>query len=202
MSGMASTASGLASAERSPVGLPKALALMTRRMILPDLVLGTSLTNKTVSGVGYRSQNCPYVLGQLLLQILALLLSGSEDDKGHNDLTLDLIRLADDGCLSHLGMRYQCGLNLCVGDSVSGNLQHIIDSALDEEVSILVLHGLVASQVGAGPDLPVGGPVLLLVPLGIFVEGPEHGWPGCVADNVSSRSELAPDWLPRPGHRH
>ena len=44
MSGMASTDSGLARAEMSPVGLPRALALMTRRMILPDLVLGTSFT--------------------------------------------------------------------------------------------------------------------------------------------------------------
>ena len=44
MSGMASTASGLARADISPVGWPMALALMTRRMILPLLVLGTSLT--------------------------------------------------------------------------------------------------------------------------------------------------------------
>lgn len=50
MSGIASTASGLARADRSPVGLPSALALTTRRMIFPDLVLGTSFTKKTASG--------------------------------------------------------------------------------------------------------------------------------------------------------
>jgi hypothetical protein len=44
MSGIASTDSGLARAEMSPVGLPRALAFITRRIILPDLVLGTSLT--------------------------------------------------------------------------------------------------------------------------------------------------------------
>jgi hypothetical protein len=44
ISGIASTASGLARADTSPVGWPIALALMTRRMILPLLVLGTSLT--------------------------------------------------------------------------------------------------------------------------------------------------------------
>jgi len=40
MSRMASTDSGVARAEMSHVGLPRALALMTRRMILPDLGLG------------------------------------------------------------------------------------------------------------------------------------------------------------------
>ena len=57
---------------------------------------------------------------------------------------------------------------------MSGNLQHIIDPALDGEVSVLVLGGLIAGQVGARPDVPVGGPVLLLVPHLILVEGAEH----------------------------
>ncbi len=46
-----STASGFIRVEISPTGWPMALALMTRRMILPDLVLGTSLTKYTCSGI-------------------------------------------------------------------------------------------------------------------------------------------------------
>ena len=122
------------------------------------------------------------MLNQLLLQILALHVSCSEDDESHDDLALDFVGLADDGCLGYLGMRYQCGLDLSVGDSVSCYLQHIIDSALDGDISILVLGCLVASQVCAGPDLPVHIPVFFLVSDSVFVEGPEHGRPGCVAD--------------------
>ena len=79
------------------------------------------------------------MLNQFLLQLIALLVSCSEGNEGHDDLTFDFVRFADDSCLANLGMRDESGLDLSVGEPVSGYLQHIVDSALDGEVSILVL---------------------------------------------------------------
>ena len=113
----------------------------------------------------------------------------SEYDEGHDLLALDLIRLADDGCLSDLGVRNGGGLDLSIGDSVSCNLQHIIDSALDPPVAILVAGGLVSSQICAGLNLPVHIPVLLLVPDFISEEGTEHAWPGSLLNDVAAVTE-------------
>ena len=58
------------------------------------------------------------MLNQFLLQIIALLVSCSESNEGHNDLTLDFIGLADDCSFCYLGMRDKRGLNLSVGEPV------------------------------------------------------------------------------------
>jgi hypothetical protein len=56
MSGIASTASGLARADRSPVGLPRALALMTRRIYLSRPGLGHILDEVDLFRISRRPQ--------------------------------------------------------------------------------------------------------------------------------------------------
>jgi len=151
--------------------------------------LGDILDKVDLVGVSDWAQNLAHVSGDLLCEFGRLGDAISENDEGHDLLALDFIGLADDGCLCDLGVRNGCGLNLCVGDSVSGYLQHIINSALDPPVAILVAGGLVSSQVCAGLDLPVHIPVLLLVPDFISEEGTEHGRPGGLLDDVAAVSE-------------
>jgi len=87
MSGMCSTASGFMRVDMSPTGFPRDFALITRRMILPDLVLGRSLTKWTSEG-------------QLWCRIIA----NPQDDEGYDRLALHRIGLTDDGSLSDLGV--------------------------------------------------------------------------------------------------
>ncbi len=56
-----------------------------------------------------------------------------------------IIWLAYDCGLGDIGVADSCGLDLCVGDPMSGNLQHIVDPALDPPVAVLVPGGLVFS---------------------------------------------------------
>ncbi len=151
--------------------LSKGLGLDDTAHDLAGPGLGDILDEVDLVGVSDGAQYLPNVGGDLFRKLWRLGNAIPENDEGHDLLALDFIGLADYGCLGDLGVRNGGGLDLCVGDSVSGYLQHIIDSALDPPVAILVAGGLVSSQVCAGLDLPVHLPVLLLVPDGIPEEG-------------------------------
>ena len=114
---------------------------------------------------------------QLLLQLLGLLdprLQGGEDDY---DLTFDLVRLTDDRRLCHGRMANRSGLDLGVAQPVAGDLQDVVNTTLDKEVSVLIPSALIPSQVVSGMGLPVELPVGLHVSVRILVEGSEHCWP-------------------------
>ena len=144
--------------------LSKSLGLDDTAHDLAGPGLGDILHEVDLVGVSDGAQYLADVGGDLFRELGRLSNAIPEYDECDDLLALDLIGLADNGCLCDLGVRNGGGLDLSVGDSVSGYLQHIVNAALDPPVAILVAGGLVSSQVCAGLDLPVHVPVLLLVP--------------------------------------
>src|SRR6266571_9383504 len=97
-----------------------------------------------------------------------------EGDECRNRLAFDLMRLADHRGFCDGGMLDERRLHLHGGDTVTGDVHHVVDPAEQPEVTILVPFGAVSREIDAR-DL---APKRLLVSRGIAVDAPQHAGPG------------------------
>src|SRR5207249_4452715 len=124
----------------------------------------------------------PHVFLQLLLEGVRPRLPFLEDDISDEGLPFDRMRLPDDRGLRDLAMAHEGGLHLHRTDPVARDVDHVVDAAHEPEVVVLVHAGPVPREVFAR-DL---GPVHLLVPLRIFVQGLEHGGPRLLDHEIAA----------------
>ena len=129
------------------MSLPSAWALSSRRMILPERVLGSLSRNSISSGRAIG----PISLRDPVLQLLLQGIGGGEPDLqrhvGLGHVALDLVRHADDRGLSHGRVRDQRALDLSRAQPVPGHVQHFVGPAPEPEVAVRVLGAGVAGQV-------------------------------------------------------
>src|SRR6185312_14419505 len=104
-------------------------------------------------------------------------------------LALDLVRLADDGRFGDARMRNERRFDLHRAESMTGDVQHIVDPAHDPEVPVLVAVSAVTRDVEAPLELlPVGLDIALVV----APNRSQHRGPGLADDEVAAGI--------RPGH--
>src|SRR5660397_162537 len=87
------------------------------------------------------------MLDQLIPQRFSGLHPGIQGDVSVNALTLDLMREADYGRFGHGVVTDQSGLHLCGAHTVPGDVDHIIHTACDPVVAVLVPHAAIAGKV-------------------------------------------------------
>ena len=124
------------------------------------------------------------MLAQLGPELVARLDALHEDDERAQRLTLELVRLADNGRLRDLWMAHEGGLNLGVADPVSRDIEDVVCSSLDPEVAVLVHPGDVTGQVRVLEPAPVD----VLVAVRVLVETSKHARPRLLYDEMAARA--------------
>mmetsp|Transcript_37253 Transcript_37253/g.99429 ORF Transcript_37253/g.99429 Transcript_37253/m.99429 type:complete len:338 (-) Transcript_37253:1076-2089(-) len=125
-----------------------------------------------------RPDRLPNAHDQLLLQGVIALDSFLQDDVTEQARTLHLVRETDDGCLRSFWVSNERVLNLGTAYAVTGDVDHIVDTACDPIVAVLVAHARVACEVVAGVRLQVD----VQEPLVVAVHRPQHGGPTLLED--------------------
>jgi hypothetical protein len=105
----------------------------------------------------------------------------AEGDESHHALTFDLIGTPHDCRFGYRRMSNQGAFDFGRSESVTGDIQHIIDTTDDPEIAVFVPAGAVAREVGSFDFAPI----LFFVARLVSVDCPEHGWPR-LADNKLS----------------
>src|SRR5205085_7447575 len=111
---------------------------------------------------------------ELLAQRLARRLAGVQGDVGVDPLSLDVVRIADDGGFGDLGVGDQRALDLGGAHAVAGDVDDVVDAAGDPVIAVLVAPGAVAGEVFSGK----GGEIRLDEALVVAVDGSHHARPG------------------------
>ena len=114
------------------------------------------------------------MVADLVLEILAWLVTFAKNDEGNNTLPLDLVGTADDGRFGHGRMTDQGTFHLGRAEAMTGNIEDIVDTADDPEIPLLVAAGAIAGEVGT---LHLA-PVLLAVPCLVAPDAAKHRGPG------------------------
>src|SRR5215217_1167617 len=135
--------------------------------------LGQIVDGDDLLGARGRSYLLSHLVPELLHQFLAALVSSFEDHIGKDGLALVFVVLAYDRRLGDGRVRDERALDLRRGDAVPGDVHHVVYPARNGEVAVLVALGAVAGEV----DIPVLGPVGLLVAIGILIKRAEHTGP-------------------------
>src|SRR5699024_1346594 len=92
-----------------------------------------------------------------------------------------LIGSTDHSSLSHQWTRHQRRFNLRGRQPVTGNVHHVIDTAQQPNVTVVIKTCTVTGEIHA----LVGGPVGINEPLIIAPNGACHRWPGLTDDQES-----------------
>ena len=127
-----------------------------RRMILPERVLGRPGANWILSGAAIGPISLRTQPTSSLRSVFRRLLAGHQRDIGVDALALDVVRIADDGGLRHLGVRDQRALDLGRAHAVARDVDHVVDAAGDPVIAVRVAAAAVAGEVLAGIGLEVG----------------------------------------------
>ena len=109
-------------------------------------------------------------------------MGGTERDEGNNPLPLDLVGTTHHGRLGYRGMAHQRALHLGRAETMTGNVEHVVDTTDDPEIPLLVAAGAIPGEVGA---LHLA-PVLLAIALHIAPNASEHGGPWLADDEFAS----------------
>jgi len=98
-------------------------------------------------GRSHRPKGLPDESDRILCQLRGRFISDPQNDEGDDRLALNLVGLSNYCRLGYLGVSHQGRLDLGVGYPVACDAENIIDSALDEEVAVLVPLRLVSSEI-------------------------------------------------------
>src|SRR5499427_8464826 len=137
-------------------------------------------------GRGDRADLLAHPGDQLLAQLFAWAFAGHQRDVGVDALALDVVRVADDGGLRHLGMRHQRALDLGGAKPMAGDVDHVVHAAGDPVVAVGVTAAAVAGEVFAGIGLEIGVDEALVV----AVDRAHHARPGIDDAEVAGRGAL------------
>ncbi len=97
-------------------------------------------------------------------------------------MTLKRIGTPDDGGFGHTGVADESAFDFGGADSVAGDIEDIVDTTDDPEVSVFVLTAAVAGEVGPFDLAPIG----FLEPLGIAPQAAKHGGPWLADDEFAA----------------
>src|SRR5205085_9103100 len=103
-------------------------------------------------------------------------------DERDDGRAFQLVWLSDDGCLSHRLMRHQSAFDLGRAETMTGDVDDVVDPAHDPEIAVLISARTIAGKIDAGNLRPVLLPVTRIVP----VNRAEHRRPWSLNDQVSS----------------
>src|SRR5207248_11761526 len=103
-------------------------------------------------------------------------------DELNNRRTFQLVLLIDYGCLSQCFMRHQSAFDLGRAETMTGDVDDVVDSAHDPEIAVLISARAIAGKIDSGNLRPVLLPVTRIVP----VNRAEHRGPWFLNDQVSS----------------
>ena len=112
-------------------------------------------------GLGDRPHLVADVVDQRPREGRARRLALAQDAVGLDDVAAQLVGHTDDRRLGHGRVADQGALDLGCAQPIAGDLDHVVDTADDPDVAVLVLAGAVAGQIPA--LLLVAAPVLLPV---------------------------------------
>src|SRR6185437_6416870 len=148
--------------------------------------LGKIVCETDVIGLGNRTELLGNPVAQLLYQgggVAGWTLAAAYHERKHR-LALDLVRLADHGGLGDARVRDQSRLDLHGTQTMSRDIEHIVDAPHDPVVAVLVAVCAVAGHVVAVVEfLPIRGDVAVVV----APDGTQHGRPGLPDDEVAAR---------------
>ena len=136
----------------SPSDRFSATSRSSRRMILPDRVLGSSGYQHDLPRLGDRAERLGHVVAQLLDERLAGVAVGAMPRRITNaTIAWPVVGSVapDHRRLGHLRVRDQRRLHLGGGDVVAGDQHHVVDPAEQPQVAVLVALGAVAGEVHA-----------------------------------------------------
>ena len=88
-------------------------------------------------GRGDRTDLLSHPQHELLAQRVVRRLAGVQRHKGVDALALEVVRIADDRCLSDLGVGDQCALNLGGAETMARNVNDVVDTAGDPVIAVL-----------------------------------------------------------------
>ena len=108
--------------------------------------------------------------------------SDAQSNEGHHALSLELVWAADYSSLGDGLVGHQCALDLRGSQAVSCDVEDIVDTADDPEVSVLVTPSAVSCEI-ASLDFT---PVLLLEAGVVSINGPQHRRPGLSDDEFAA----------------
>ena len=135
----------------SPLTSPLAASsFSSRRMILPLRVLGRESVKRIWSGLARLPICLPTQADQFLLEFVGRLTAGFQRDERGDALALDLVGHRTHGRLGDRVVGDQGALDLGGPQAVAGDVDHVVDSAHDPEVAIVVAAGAVAGEVASG----------------------------------------------------
>ncbi len=142
-------------------------------------------------GRSHRPKGLPDESDRILCQLRRRFISDPQDDEGDDRLALNLVGLSNYCRLGYLGVGHQGRLDLGVGYPVACDAEDVIDSALDEEVAVLIPLRLISGEIDAAAagNIPVELPVLLHEPLFVAPERPEHRRIGLQGHYIASGSQ-------------
>ena len=126
-----------------------------RRMILPLRVLGSAWVKRMSSGRASEPISLATHSRSSSLSCGDGLMTAFQRNKGGDGLPFQVVRAADDGGLSHLGVGHQRGLHFHGAQPVPAHVDDVVDPAHQPVVAILVHPGAVAGEVAARNFRPV-----------------------------------------------
>jgi hypothetical protein len=102
-----------------------------------------------VNGLGCseRTDALPYLHNQVLAKSVVGLITGLDGNKGSDCLASELIGHTDNSSLGDGVVLDQSGLDLSSGQTVTGNVDNVVDTATDPVVALVVAGSTVASEV-------------------------------------------------------
>src|SRR5207248_11618918 len=122
------------------------------------------------------------MLAQCFLQRISRRATAFKCDERDDRRTFQLVGFSDDGCLSHGFMRHQSAFDLSRAETMTGDINDVVDSAHDPEIAVLISARTIAGKIDSGNLRPVLLPVTRIVP----VNRAEHRGPWFLNDQVSS----------------
>ena len=114
------------------------------------------------------------MLHQFLAQAIAGINTSHQGNVGIDTLTLYIVWVAHNRCFGHSIMQYQCALHLSRTHSMTGYINHIIDTPGYPVIAVFIPTGTVTTEIFAGIYLEIGFNKALM----ITINGAHHSWPG------------------------
>ena len=146
----------------------------SRRMILPERVLGRESVKRISSGRASAPISLATCSRSSFFSSSRRRIAAAQRDEAADALALDLVGPADHGRLGDLGMMHQGAFDFHRAQAMAGDVQHVVHPAHDPEVAVLVAAGAVGGEV----DVRHLAPVLLAIAFVVAVDRPQHRRPG------------------------
>ena len=107
-------------------------------------------------------------------QLVARLAAFDQRDIGIDALTLDVVRISDNGRFRDLWMGDKGGFDFSCSHPVAGDVQNVVNAAGDPEIAILIAARAVTREIASWE----GGEISLDETLMVAIDGAHLAWPG------------------------